>query len=214
MTHLLLAISIMRKKCICSLFSSAVNLSLKMSLAPTPKHPISKFSILLLPSSSQPAQLVLKARGQVAKLPSCQAGSAAGALHIVLHVLRSGSHSLSNSQLDRCTDKGRRKPSGCCSIGSQLLFNPFCRVNPFPHLVHHMLPLIFGVQDTRYSKLYQLKSLSSARTCSDAKMSTVYNWRPPWEPSALWSHNLGMIRPRHKSPPSLFLAFPFSSIIF
>ena len=79
---------------------------------------------------------------------------------------------------------------------------------------HHMLPLIFGVQDTRYSKLYQLKSLSSARTCSDAKMSTVYNWRPPWEPSALWSHNLGMIRPRHKSSPSLYLAFPFSSIIF
>ena len=78
-----------------------------------------------------------------------------------------------------------------------------------------MLPLIFGVQeDTRYSKLFQLKSPSWAETCSDAKMSTVCNWRPPWEPWALWSHNLGMIRPRHKSSPSLYLAFPFSSIIF
>ena len=45
------------------------------------------------------------AGGQVAKL----------VLQQVLSTLCS--HSLSNSRLDRCNDKGRRKPSGCCSIG-------------------------------------------------------------------------------------------------
>ena len=81
-------------------------------------HPQAPNKQILDPAPSTPARSQFSWCSKPGgRWPSCQARAAAGALHIVLHVLRTSSHSLSNSQLDRCNDKGRRKPSGCCSIG-------------------------------------------------------------------------------------------------